>query len=89
MSAEHPYAKKMWRQELRRKRHLFCAVGIRVPRASSICTGCRGRIRQFRADSVMDLSLQAFQLDLRIAALLETLEQCYPELELKKTAKTY
>ena len=36
------------------------------------------RIRQFRADSVMDLSLQAFQLDLRIAALLETLEQCYP-----------
>ena len=36
------------------------------------------RIRQFRADSVMDLSLQVFQLDLRIAALLETLEQCYP-----------
>lgn len=36
------------------------------------------RIRQFRADSVMDLSLQAFQLDLRIAAFLETLEQCYP-----------
>ena len=26
-------------------------------------------------DSVMDLSLQAFQLDLRIAAFLETLEQ--------------
>ena len=52
----------MWRQELRRKSGPFCAVGI----------------RQFRADSVMDLSLQAFQLDLRIAALLETLEQCYP-----------
>lgn len=68
----------MWRQELRRKSGPFCAVGIRVPRASSICTGLQDRIRQFRADSVMDLSLQAFQLDLRIAALLETLEQCYP-----------
>lgn len=44
------------------------------------------RIRQFRADSVMDLSLQAFQLGLRIAALLETLEQC-SELELKKPQK--
>ena len=59
------------KRSLLRSRHL-CILGIKHLHR------LQDRIRQFRADSVMDLSLQAFQLDLRIAALLETLEQCYP-----------
>ena len=74
MSAEHLYAQKCGGRSCGGKADPSAQSASVYPGIKHLHR-LQDRIRQFRADSVMDLSLQAFQLDLRIAAFLETLEQ--------------